>query len=162
MKLRRKQNPKLFKEQGKKSKIYEIYIDNKKYLIKYFNKKIDNNEIEYLLKLSNNNLIPKIYNINFNYIIMDYIEGFTLEEILQNFITGEYAQVLISKIKNVWKNWIIHSNGHGDLHLSNIIITKSNDVIFIDPLTKGAKFKLYSWDADDLSKIEKAILNKTI
>lgn len=109
-----------------------------KYIIKIFkeNKEEDIelpsfSEINYLKKLSNYGLIPKIYIINKNFSIMKYIEGVDLLDYGHE--TKDNIIKTLSKIKKLVKIWHELGFAHGDLSFTNIIISKNHKVYFIDP-----------------------------
>lgn len=104
------------------------------YIIKIFYKNYGNiNEKtkKYFNLLSDKKLIPKIYVITDEYIIMDFIKGFILKDIL------EYAEkdwnTVINKIKYEAKKWWSKGFYHNDLNVGNIIFKPDGNVIFIDP-----------------------------
>ncbi|PIF60055.1 lipopolysaccharide core heptose(II) kinase RfaY [Flavobacterium sp. 2] len=67
-------------------------------------------------------------------IIMEYIEGVTLEKVYSNKISKEDCLIIGNQIINGLKH--IHSQGlvHGDLHDNNIMVTNTNSVKVIDIL----------------------------
>lgn len=95
---------------------------------------LTNEEILYLQELSDKNLIPKIFIITPNYIIMKFINGDTLNYLLNNRLLSRNQFIKIYKqivnLKNYW-----HSLGyfHGDLIKSNIIVDENLNIQFIDP-----------------------------
>lgn len=118
-----------------------------KYVIKIFNKYqdvVDSDTIEYLLKLSDNNLIPEIYYITDKYIIMKYIEGVTLKSITKintandwiiesDLYTFDELNTILLNIVKLLKKWHRLGFAHGDLHSDNIIISKLGKIYLIDP-----------------------------
>ncbi|MHA1673219.1 MAG: bifunctional N(6)-L-threonylcarbamoyladenine synthase/serine/threonine protein kinase [Promethearchaeota archaeon] len=91
-------------------------------------------EARILIALQNEDIvIPKIYDIlpNDALIIMEFIEGKTLKEIipaLSNSKLSQYCTVVGEKLA------LMHniSISHGDLTTSNIVITPHNDLVLID------------------------------
>ena len=122
---------------------HNIVIDNvslspNTYLIKRNIKdKLSINEINRLIKISNYNLIPKIYVINSDFIIMEYIPSNTLHYLInQNQISDLKALDYLKLIRKLISNW--HKKGlcHGDLrNMSNFLISKNGKVAIIDPIT---------------------------
>ena len=77
--------------------------------------------------------VPPVYEIDTNSstIIMKYIQGKKLKEVLQSLDDDKKMQFLNKLGKNIA---ILHKNGHihGDITTSNVIITNSEDVFIID------------------------------
>lgn len=124
-----------------KKTILGVELYSGKYVLKNIKKEeISNKDINLLKSLSELMLIPRIYLINKEYIIMDYFEGSTLNVYLRSNLLSDQ---LITKIKNLIKKW--HSLGfaHGDLALSlkenkiigggNLLISKNGNIKLIDP-----------------------------
>lgn len=106
-----------------------------KYVLKYyFRDYLDRKHINYLKKLSDKKLIPKIYIITGKFIVMKFIEGRSLEELLdRNFYRSVLAkQDLIKKLKKELEKWHNHNFIHNDISLANIIISEDK-IWFIDP-----------------------------
>lgn len=123
--------------------IDDIIVDNYllpsgKYIFKYyFNKHLysSSKQIRYLKKLSDKNLIPKIYIITDRFVVMKYIEGTDLEKLLDK---GRYKSLaskkeLLDSIKIELTKW--HNNNfiHNDLSPSNIIVSNNGKIWLIDP-----------------------------
>lgn len=138
-----------FLDSGAEADVYyfenkdDIIVDNyllhpRKYILKYyFNKFLysSSKQIRYLKKLSDKKLIPKIYIITSDFIVMKFIEGTNLEKLLDK---GRYKSLsskkeLINNIKNELSKW--HNNNfiHNDLSPSNILISNNGKVWLIDP-----------------------------
>ncbi len=138
-----------FLDSGAEADVYyfenkdDIIVDNYllqpgKYILKYyFNKFLysSSKQIRYLTKLSDKKLIPKIYIITADFIVMKFIEGTNLEKLLDK---GRYKSLsskkeLIDNIKNELSKW--HNNNfiHNDLSPSNILISNNGKVWLIDP-----------------------------
>jgi len=135
---------------GSYAKTYYFVIKNSKklnpgeYVLKLFNDDpedwLSDEKIEYLIKLSKYGLIPKIYYIDQTYVIMKYIRGENLNNIIKKFesnknntsLQKELTSILL-KVKKLIQNW--HKLGfiHGDIHAGNIIITESGKLYLIDP-----------------------------
>ena len=91
------------------------------------------NEIENLKKLSDSNITPKFIDVYFHgraiYIVMDYIEGTTLYELVEkNEVTSDLANKIIDKLDRMHNLGLIH----GDLHDNNIMIDKNGEPFIID------------------------------
>lgn len=124
-----------------KRNILGIELSSGKYILKNIKKEeISNKDIELLKSLSNLKLIPKIYLIDKEYIIMDYFEGATLNVYLRTNLLSDW---LITKIKKLIEKWHELGFAHGDLALllkenkiiggGNLLINKNNEIILIDP-----------------------------
>ncbi|WLD92784.1 protein kinase family protein [Alkalihalobacillus sp. AL-G] len=87
---------------------------------------------------------PKIYETGPNFIIMEYIEGHTFYECLNNGIP-----ITTSMIKKVDKA-LNHARSKGlnpsDIHLRNLILTISGEVKVIDVVRFSQQKKCYQWD----------------
>jgi tRNA A-37 threonylcarbamoyl transferase component Bud32 len=103
-------------------------------LEKYNAAKPNNYELNRLKLLSKYGLIPKIYIIDKNFIIMKYIKGITLKEYLQNIENYSLTEKILFKIEYIIEKW--HDLGfvHGDLYDKNILITNTDKIYFIDPM----------------------------
>lgn len=111
-------------------------VDNKilksgNYVLKIFRDPAKDKEINQLTKFSNYGLIPKIFIINKNFIIMKFIEGKTLWKFIE--INDSFNRIIFLKIERLIQKY--HQLGfvHGDLHPDNILITNKINVYFIDP-----------------------------
>jgi len=104
--------------------------------------------IKHLKLLSNKGLIPKIYYIDRHMIIMDYIDGKTLENIT-------LSDPIISKMWIMLNKWHSYGFYHGDIKEENIMINKNGEIWFIDPFyVKGISPKeLLSNDIDAMVDI---------
>lgn len=145
----------------KMSKILEngIILKPNTYLIKRYFVRPTFKEIEGLVKLSKYGLIPKIYYIDKNYCIMQYIQGHTLANLInKNMLNLSKLKLIFDKIRNILSKW--HKLGfyHGDLKFSNIIITDNNNVHLIDPL----KINEYFDDIDYINIREYNIIDALI
>ena len=90
-----------------------------------------NNILKFSELYENNNLfiIPKLYKISKNIIIMDYIEGKSIETININVQYYKYNMIISIFMYN---NLFINSFNHGDLHNYNWKITEDNKIIIYD------------------------------
>lgn len=145
---------------GNESEIFKFRQGNHQYIIKIFNYPLIKRIIEYFQVLSKEKLIPRIYEITEKYVIMDFIEGESLNDIIFDKKAKKRATELLSKIIKELKRW--HSKGfaHGDLHEENIIITKDK-AVFIDPNINSPKDPdhLIEEDLDRISNLEWMIRN---
>ena len=135
---------------GSSGKVYEYCVNNVCYAVKMESPYIDSFEEDYenakyserITNISHNaGLSPKIYRVmkcviedkHFLITVMDLVRGNTLVEYLD--LTGDY-DILIDLLAETRK---LHSLGiyHGDLNNTNVIITESKQIQFIDFL-KGA------------------------
>ena len=104
--------------------------------LKQFRQQLDLvNEANNILKFSglykNDNLfiIPELYKFSKNIIIMDYIEGNSIETININMQHYRYNMIISIFMYN---NLFINKFNHGDLHNYNWKITKDNKIIIYD------------------------------
>lgn len=106
------------------------------YVLKVFNDYsedwLSSEQIDYLIKLSNYGLIPRIYYIYKTYTIMNYIRGKSLLD-LRWILSRENLNLILLKVAKLLKTW--HKLGfvHGDLHEGNVLITDSQKIYLIDP-----------------------------
>lgn len=176
-KVKRKRNPKLrpkvelilnnitenlqFLSEGNDGELYKFEINKNtlfdrtilkpgKYIIKIFKYPVKN--ITKLKLLSDSGLIPKIYVITSNFIIMRYIEAVNLYEFIKEnkdkkLYDPEYIMKRLRFLINQW-----HKLGfaHGDLILTNILITDEYKIYLIDPKIES---KSYQKD-DDIADLE--------
>jgi len=92
------------------------------------------NEAKALIKVKNYGLnVPQVYEIDVKnaLIIMKFIYGFTLKEILNGLNENKIQEYFKAIGKYIA---ILHKNGHihGDITTSNILITKDEDIFLID------------------------------
>jgi predicted unusual protein kinase regulating ubiquinone biosynthesis (AarF/ABC1/UbiB family) len=90
-----------------------------------------NNIMKFNEIYKNNNLfiIPELYKISKNIIIMDYVEGKSIETITTNIQHYKYNMIISIFMYN---NLFINSFNHGDLHNYNWKITDDNKIIVYD------------------------------
>ncbi|EIU0355696.1 serine/threonine-protein kinase, partial [Staphylococcus pseudintermedius] len=128
---------------SKHNEIFLLNIYDKGYILK---RAINNNYRKYndkkliregkLLRELDNDKIVKCLFINDNnsaYIILEYLEGYTLEYILKKFRVNinkscEIVHRILEGVQYLHKNHIIHN----DLNPSNIIYSKDNKIKIID------------------------------
>ncbi|EZH64776.1 serine/threonine protein kinase [Bacillaceae bacterium JMAK1] len=88
-----------------------------------------NEQINYK-KVAGDPRYPKLYEVGHNYIVLDYIEGKTFFQCLQ-----EGVPILPEHVKQV-DDALLFARNRGlnpsDIHLHNLIITKRGDVCIID------------------------------
>lgn len=102
--------------------------------------------INYLKILSSKKLIPKIYKIDNDSILMDFFDGETLK------LTNSNLDKIFHKISENCLSWHKENFFHGDLHEENILISKFNEsVMFIDPNTEIE----YRYKENDLYSVNK-------
>lgn len=161
---------KLFKITNKQN-IYGINLLPGKYILKDIRKEeISDKDINMLKSLSDLKLIPKIYFINNIKIIMDYFDGITLQDYLKK---HKLSEKLYQKIRKLVFKWHRLGYAHGDINLfeknkkylgmSNILISKKESIILIDPSLgkiyntnkKLSQFNLKKkWDLEFLEKLK--------
>ncbi|GAK09841.1 protein kinase family protein [Geomicrobium sp. JCM 19038] len=103
-------------------RVVKVYFPPFKHLAK-------NEQINYM-KVEGDSRYPKLYEVGRNYIVLDFIEGKTFFQCLQ-----EGVPILPEHVKQV--DDALHSARErglnpSDIHLHNLIITKHGDVCIID------------------------------
>ena len=105
------------------------------YCLKIFNsgENLDLKSRNFLKKLSKHKLIPEIFLITSDIIIMGYIDGDTLLNLMEEIPPGILERIFRDLYKIIER---YHDLGysHSDLHLKNILIDENNKVHVIDPL----------------------------
>lgn len=154
-----------------------ITLYSGKYILKNITKEeISNKDITLLKSLSDSKLIPKIYFIDKNKIIMDYFDGITLQDYLKKY---KLSEKLYQKIRKLVFKWHRLGYAHGDLALlfsskNNKLIGAENllvgdkEIILIDPLlgkiydNKLSQFDIRrNWDIQFLKEL-KFYVNRSI
>ncbi len=154
-----------------------IALYSGKYILKNITKEeISNKDITLLKSLSDSKLIPKIYFIDKNKIIMDYFDGLTLQDYLKKY---KLSEKLYQKIRKLVFKWHRLGYAHGDLALlfsskNNKLIGAENllvgdkEIILIDPLlgkiydNKLSQFDIRrNWDIQFLKEL-KFYVNRSI
>lgn len=125
--------------------INKITIPPGEYVIKLYkySHEITADYLKLLNDLSRNNLIPKVYVNNKNYMIQSYINGNILN--IKNLNKN-----LFKKIEKLLTEW--HDLGfyHGDLCPKNILISNKNEIFFIDPYPIRRSFN----EENDFDKLD--------
>ena len=156
--------------------INDVTLYSGKYILKDIRKeKISNKDINVLKSLSNLKLIPKIYFINQNKIIMDYFEGITLTQYLKN---HNLSKQLFLEIQKLIRKWHRLGYAHGDLALlfnkdnklvggDNLLIS-DKEITLIDPILgkiyddKLSQFEIRKkWDTQFLKEL-KFYINRSV
>lgn len=112
--------------------------------------------------LSKYGLIPKIYYIDKYVIIMKYINGVSLQRLLDSsnkLHWKEYFKI-INRANELRLKWKELGFQHGDLHDGNILITNSGKIYFIDPRYEEPRYKNADEDLLNDLKNEDFILEK--
>jgi tRNA A-37 threonylcarbamoyl transferase component Bud32 len=94
------------------------------------------NEIKVMETLQGLPFVPKLYASIFDkkrqYLVMEYIDGKTLGDVLQSNVSVKTLETLYDNINNaliqMWKRGVVH----GDFHRKNIIVLPDNSIKFID------------------------------
>lgn len=112
-----------------------LLLNKGDYVLKiyYDSSELSKKEIDRLMLLSNYGVIPKIYFIKSNIIIMDYVNGKTYIEFRRENSFNEKRKIVDSKIEDFKRVWEKLGLRHGDLNHTNILITENLKVYFIDP-----------------------------
>jgi len=109
-----------------------VSLEPGEYVLKIPNKLFKESNLKYYLRLSNLNLIPKIYVFSKNYIIMKYINGDTLDKVIDR-LSKSSRHLIFEDLKKSIIKWHSFKIGHGDLKMCNILIV-NNKVHIIDPI----------------------------
>lgn len=96
--------------------------------------------INFLKKLSKKKLIPEIYVIGPYFIIMKYIFGTTLLDLIEDIHPGILERIF-HNLYNIVEEYHELGYAHGDLHLKNILIDHDNNVHLIDPKILSKNFE---------------------
>lgn len=105
-------------------------------------------ERTYFNKLSKLKLIPHIYIIEKDFIIMDYVKGKTLLELVETLPPGRLSSLFL-KIGKTLNKWHDLNYSHGDMHIKNIMIDSNGEVILIDPKYISYKQTQEDFDIDN-------------
>lgn len=155
-----------------------IALYSGKYILKNITKEeISNKDITLLKSLSDSKLIPKIYFIDKNKIIMDYFDGLTLQDYLKKY---KLSEKLYQKIRKLVFKWHRLGYAHGDLALlfssknnkliggAENLLVGDKEIILIDPLlgkiydNKLSQFDIRrNWDIQFLKEL-KFYVNRSI
>lgn len=95
-------------------------------------------------------LIPKIHYIDKYVIIMKYIKGKSLKELLENNLPfSEFVKIMkkANDLRLIWKKLGFQ---HGDIHDGNIILTDNNKLYFIDPSLRSFNKDIDKIQLDEL------------
>lgn len=111
--------------------ILKVFKENERELVEL----PSTSEIKYFNKLSKYGLIPEIYVMTKEFNIMKYIEGITFCHYFENNISPNIDKI-VTNIEKLIQTWHKLGFAHGDLACSNILISKSNKVFFIDPYSE--------------------------
>lgn len=96
--------------------------------------------INFLKKLSKKKLIPEIYAIGPYFIIMKYVFGTTLLDLIEDIHPGTLERIF-HNLYNIVEEYHELGYAHGDLHLKNILIDHDNNVHLIDPKILSKNFE---------------------
>ena len=149
--------------------INDVTLYSGKYILKDIRKeKISNKDINVSKSLSDLKLIPKIYFIDKNKIIMDYFDGITLTQYLKN---HKLSKQLFLEIQKLIRKWHRLGYAHGDLALlfnkdnklvggDNLLIS-DKEITLIDPIlgkiydNKLSQFEIRKkWDLEFLEELK--------
>jgi len=100
-------------------------------------------------KLSSSSYYPTLHDVGANYIVIDYLEGHTLFQCLENgFFVSEDKIHAINEALNIARKVGLNPS---DVHLKNIIITNKQEIKLIDV----ARFRQTKQDRqwDDIQKV---------
>lgn len=110
--------------------------------------------IKKLIALSDLKLIPKIYIIQDNFIIMEYIDGIILSKSGIRFEPLEFRKIVFEKLEKTLFDWHRNHLYCGDLDGDNIILGKDQNVYIIDPSCNN-HIDNKKLDLDSLQEIKK-------
>jgi serine/threonine protein kinase len=102
--------------------------------------KLSTKGINFLKKLSKKKLIPEIYATGPYFIIMKYILGTTLLNLINDIHPGKLERIF-HKLYNIVEEYHELGYAHGDLHLKNILIDNDDNVHLIDPKILSKDFE---------------------
>lgn len=143
-------------------KIQNILLNKGKYLLKIQKPMLTKKDQSELLILSEKNLIPKIYFVNWYLIIQDFVDGIDLRKFyLNKNFTPAIKKFLFNEINREYEKW--NPVSHGDLKFSNILLTNKGKIYLIDPLVgfgRSDDFKREQ-DLDFLKNFQKWYNGKT-
>lgn len=133
----------------KNTHIFNKLFNPGEYVVKIYKIRTENNFLtyeqqKYLLLLSKYGVIPKIFYIDSNVLIMKYIRGITIDVFVQDVINYDpnMIKILEKQYEKLIDIWYKLGLEHGDidpdnwLHSENILVTMKNSKIklyFIDP-----------------------------
>lgn len=116
----------------RKTFIYNQYLPAGIYVLKILRKITYNSDmIDYLLKMSDLELIPEIFIITKNFTIMKFQKGLLFYEYIRK-ITRKQFEILLQNLQKILEDWQKLGFEHGDLSSRNIIIDK-DEIYLIDP-----------------------------
>jgi RIO-like serine/threonine protein kinase len=134
---------------GLEAETYYFTIDGStklksgKYVLKLLKKPLSKKAFLKLKLLSSHNLIPEIFLLKNNHIVMKYIEGESLESLVKityyddihidSKLSNDEINIILLKVFKSLKIWHRLGFAHGDLHQGNIIISKLGKIYLIDP-----------------------------
>ena len=102
--------------------------------------KLSTKGINFSKKLSKKKLIPEIYAIGPYFIIMKYVFGTTLLDLIEDIHPGTLERIF-HNLYNIVEEYHELGYAHGDLHLKNILIDHDNNVHLIDPKILSKDFE---------------------
>lgn len=120
-----------------------------KYILKLYssNNRISEEKIKKLKLISKYGLIPKIFVITKTYVVMKYIDGYTLRKVIDLFLESDRDKIdiLFDKIENIKDIWFDklkindendpRSQIYIDTDYDNFIVSKDlNHIYVIDPI----------------------------
>jgi predicted Ser/Thr protein kinase len=158
-----------FLSEGNDGELYKFKLDRNTlfdsiilkpgyYILKLFKYPIKN--LNRLKLLSDNGLIPKVYFIDSQYVIMKYIKAVNLYQFVKENKNKDLydPDYIMDRLRFLISRWHKLGFAHGDLILGNILITKDYKIYLIDP--KLDKDKYYEDDYADLEYLDSYIKYK--
>jgi len=102
------------------------------------------NEQQNYTKIKDDHRYPTLYESGSNYLVIDYIEGRTFFQCLQEGISilPEYVDQVDEALSHARKKGLNPS----DIHLHNLLVTKEGNVRIIDIARFSQKKTCYQWD----------------
>lgn len=101
-------------------------------------------EAEIYRRLGNSPYFPTIFETGQNFIVMEYIEGYTFYDCLTKGIA--ITNEMIQKVDDALDHARSKGLNPSDIHLRNLILTVSGDVKVIDVVRFTQRKKCYQWD----------------
>jgi predicted Ser/Thr protein kinase len=113
-------------------------------------------EADIYAKLSGSPYYPKVFEVGHNYIVMDFIQGYTFYECLQKGIL--ITDDMVRKVDEALSSARSKGLNPSDIHLQNLILTSEGDVKVIDVVRFTQDKVCRQWD--DLKEAHQHVYQK--